>query len=173
LICKACESKADFAFSGTLLETHVAKYFRCGNCGFLFTEDPVWLGSAGAKSVSQFDTGILQRNLLLTKIVTVLTKFFFDQKGRFLDYGGGYGVFTRLMRDNGLDFYWHDPFSVNLFARGFEYLAARGDKFERRHRGFRTPARSEGPDGLLFCEFIDGFPLFHDIAVRAVPSKTR
>jgi hypothetical protein len=44
LICKACESKADFAFSGTLLETHVAKYFRCGNCGFLFTEDPVWLG---------------------------------------------------------------------------------------------------------------------------------
>jgi hypothetical protein len=130
LICKACESKADFAFSGTLLETHVAKYFRCGNCGFLFTEDPIWLGSADAKSVSQFDTGILQRNLLLTKIVTVLTKIFFDPKGRFLDYGGGYGVFTRLMRDNGLDFYWHDPFSVNLFARGFEYFPAGFGKFE-------------------------------------------
>jgi hypothetical protein len=32
------------------------------------------------------------------------------------------------MRDNGLDFCWHDP-SVNLFAR-IRVPAARGDKFE-------------------------------------------
>ncbi len=38
----------------------------------------------------------------------------------FLDYAGGYGVFTRLMRDIGFDFYWHDPYTQNLFANGFE-----------------------------------------------------
>ena len=34
--------------------------------------------------------------------------------------GGGYGIFTRLMRDIGFDFYWNDPHSTNLLARGFE-----------------------------------------------------
>jgi hypothetical protein len=35
--------------------------------------------------------------------------------------GGGFGIFTRLMRDIGFDFSWYDPFCENLFARGFEY----------------------------------------------------
>ncbi len=29
-------------------------------------------------------------------------------------------MFVRLMRDRGLDFYWDDKYSTNLFARGFE-----------------------------------------------------
>ncbi|MEO6303495.1 MAG: class I SAM-dependent methyltransferase, partial [Bacteroidia bacterium] len=37
-----------------------------------------------------------------------------------MDYGGGYGMFTRLMRDKGFDFYWHDDYCENLFANGFE-----------------------------------------------------
>ena len=39
----------------------------------------------------------------------------------FLDYGGGYGVFVRLMRDIGFDFYWQDKHTENLFAKGFEF----------------------------------------------------
>ena len=130
LICKVCELQADHAFSGMLLGTRMVKYFRCSHCGFLFTEDPAWLNAAEVKSVSRFDTGILERNLLVTKIITVLIRYFFDRHGRFLDYGGGYGVFTRLMRDNGFNFFWHDPFSENLFARGFEYLPTGPGKFE-------------------------------------------
>jgi len=38
-----------------------------------------------------------------------------------LDYAGGYGVFVRLMRDIGFDFYWQDKYTENLFVRGFEY----------------------------------------------------
>ncbi|MFX1235962.1 MAG: class I SAM-dependent methyltransferase [Promethearchaeota archaeon] len=44
----------------------------------------------------------------------------FDFKQKFIDYGGGYGIFVRLMRDTGLDFYWHDTHCQNLFARKFE-----------------------------------------------------
>jgi hypothetical protein len=40
--------------------------------------------------------------------------------GRFLDYAGGYGLMTRLMRDYGFDFHWSDPYTQNLFAAGFE-----------------------------------------------------
>jgi hypothetical protein len=43
----------------------------------------------------------------------------FDQRGKFLDYGGGYGMFVRLMRDAGFDFYLFDQYCDNLFAKGF------------------------------------------------------
>ena len=44
----------------------------------------------------------------------------FDFDRKFIDYGGGYGIFVRLMRDVGLDFYWHDTHCQNLFAQQFE-----------------------------------------------------
>ena len=43
----------------------------------------------------------------------------FDPNARFIDWGGGYGVFTRLMRDIGYDFYWSDRYCQNLFAKQF------------------------------------------------------
>ena len=64
--------------------------------------------------------GILIRNLSLSRITSVILYSFFDRDGRFLDYAGGYGIFTRLMRDIGFDFYWYDPYSQNLTANGFE-----------------------------------------------------
>ena len=42
------------------------------------------------------------------------------RKGVFLDYGGGYGIFTRLMRDYGYDFYSYDKYCDNLVSRGFD-----------------------------------------------------
>ena len=45
---------------------------------------------------------------------------FFPQAQTFLDSGGGYGIFVRLMRDQGFDFQWYDKYTQNLFARGFE-----------------------------------------------------
>lgn len=38
-----------------------------------------------------------------------------------MDYGGGYGIFTRMMRDLGWNWLWYDKYSDNLAARGFEY----------------------------------------------------
>ena len=50
-----------------------------------------------------------------------------ERDGKFLDYGGGYGLFTRLMRDVGFDYYWSDPFTQNLFAKGFEFDSRYGE----------------------------------------------
>ena len=61
------------------------------------------------------------RNLRLMKITSVLIYNCFDKNAKFLDYAGGYGIFTRLMRDYGFDFYWNDKYSNNLLAKGFEY----------------------------------------------------
>src|SRR5690606_10191648 len=46
----------------------------------------------------------------------------------FLDYAGGYGIFTRIMRDIGFDFYWDDPYTENLLSKGFQKQEA--DKYE-------------------------------------------
>jgi hypothetical protein len=43
-----------------------------------------------------------------------------DSRGRFLDFGGGHGIFVRRMRDLGLDFHWEDKYCANLYAAGFE-----------------------------------------------------
>ncbi len=68
----------------------------------------------------------MARNLVFSRIASVLLYFLFDARGRFLDYAGGYGIFTRLMRDIGFDFRWHDPYTENLVARGFEYSPDEG-----------------------------------------------
>jgi hypothetical protein len=96
-------------------------YFKCKNCDFVSTEEPYWLTEAYSESINISDAGVLQRNFKLAKISTVIICLFFNKNGKFLDYGGGYGLFVRLMRDIGLDFCWSDPHIENLFARGFEY----------------------------------------------------
>jgi len=45
----------------------------------------------------------------------------FKRDGCFLDYAGGYGVFTRLMRDVGFRFFHVNPYTKNLFAQEFEW----------------------------------------------------
>jgi hypothetical protein len=52
--------------------------------------------------------------------VTALIRLCFPQASRFVDYGGGYGMFVRLMRDKGFDFYRSDKYAKNLFAKQFE-----------------------------------------------------
>jgi hypothetical protein len=54
---------------------------------------------------------------------------FFRGGQRFLDFGGGYGLLVRLMRDRGFDFRWHDRYAQNLLSRGFE-AEANADGFE-------------------------------------------
>ena len=119
--CKICNQNNKPIFSAKILGKYDIKYYHCSNCGFLQTEEPYWLEEAYKESINISDTGILSRNLYLSKITSVLIFFFFNKNNKFLDFGGGYGIFVRLMRDIGLDFYWQDKFSQNLLARGFEY----------------------------------------------------
>lgn len=128
--CKICNSTTRLAFTSTILKKYDVKYFKCDSCGYLFTEEPYWLDEAYSRSINLSDTGLLDRNIYFSKVLSVLIYFCFDKNGIFLDYAGGYGVFTRLMRDVGFDFYWHDPFTQNLFANGFEKDLESNLKFE-------------------------------------------
>jgi len=122
--CKVCSSKTVFFRKAIILNKYNIDYFKCDNCEFIQTEDPCWLEEAYREPINVSDTGIIARNIYLTNITASIIYFLFDKKASFLDYAGGYGLLTRMMRDIGFDFYWHDPYTKNLFARGFEYAGS-------------------------------------------------
>jgi hypothetical protein len=113
-----------FRFRAKILSKYEIAYFHCDRCGFLRTEYPYWLDEAYQSAVSESDTGLVLRNIRLAEIVAGLLYFYFDREGRYVDFAGGYGLFTRLMRDKGFDFYWHDRYCENILARGFEWEAS-------------------------------------------------
>jgi len=128
--CKICGSESPLLFKAVVLRKHEVGYFHCRECNYIFTEEPYWLEEAYTNPINHSDTGLLNRNIFYSKILSLLLFFFFKKNGKFLDFAGGYGVFSRLMRDNGFDFYWNDPFCTNLFSYGFELDKAGTTWFE-------------------------------------------
>lgn len=118
--CKICGSSTSLTFTAKVLSRYEVQYFKCNRCEFLFTEEPYWLDEAYKNPINISDTGIMMRNIYFSKIVSSIIYFCFNKNSEFLDYAGGYGIFTRLMRDIGFNFYWHDDYTKNLLARGFE-----------------------------------------------------
>ena len=121
LNCRICEGKNEIIFSKKILFKYDINYYHCKNCGFVQTETPYWLKESYLNPINFSDTGIVARNLTLTRICSSLIYLLFKRNNKFLDFAGGYGFFTRIMRDIGFDFYWKDIYTSNLLARGFEW----------------------------------------------------
>lgn len=121
MTCKICSNTSKRIFNQKILNKYYVDFFKCDFCEFIQTEDPHWIKEAYEQSINISDTGYLHRNILFSKIVSVLIYFSFNRESKFLDFGSGYGVFPRLMRDIGFDFYWDDKYTQNLFLKSFEY----------------------------------------------------
>ena len=63
---------------------------------FLQTEEPYWLAEAYSSVICAEES--VARNLDLAKRVPILLYYFFNYNAQFVDYAGGYGIFTRMMR---------------------------------------------------------------------------
>lgn len=125
--CAVCNAECKAVDRYVLLGRHAADLNVCPECGFLFFKSPHWLAEAYSDAIATTDTGILLRNRRAVKKVGALLRLCLSDVGshRFLDYAGGYGLFTRAMRDAGFDFYWADPYCENILAKGFEHQDAK------------------------------------------------
>jgi len=103
-----------------VLIKHRVQYFRCEKCGFLQTETPYWLEEAYSSAIARQDVGIMQRNLKNRDLTSTVLNLLFPDATSEVDFGAGHGVFVRLMRDIGFNFYWSDKYATNDYARGFE-----------------------------------------------------
>lgn len=122
--CIIChDDYSEQIFCHTVLEKYEVAYYKCKCCGAVFTEQPFWLEEAyGEESgIADIDTGIMLRNIGYSKILNAVLSDFFPNIERALDYGGGHGIFTRLMRDLGWNYFWEDKYCNNIFARMFEW----------------------------------------------------
>jgi len=122
--CPICTNKRSEQFQARLLHKYDVRYFLCETCGLLQTEPAYWLDEAYGSAIADTDTGIVIRNQEIATKLGCLFYFCFDPKAQYLESAGGYGLLTRMMRDTGFDFRWHDPYCENIFARGFVWDAA-------------------------------------------------
>lgn len=120
MISKITGGETRELLTAKVLGRYDVKYYQCLETGFIQTEEPYWLDEAYSTAITKLDIGLPYRNeLLRDKVVAILSQYF-DTNSKFLDYGGGYGLFTRLMRDKGFDFYHTDMYCKNLFAEYFD-----------------------------------------------------
>lgn len=119
--CRLCNTDCEEKYHSIILNKYKIGYYLCPKCKILQTENPYWLKEAYNKPINDTDIGLVSRNVTLAMRTAFLLYFLFNRGGKYLDYGGGYGLFVRLMRDKGFDFYWDDPYTKNIFAQGFEY----------------------------------------------------
>jgi len=111
-----------------VLKMYEVAYFRCESCGFIQTEEPYWLGEAYSSAIARQDVGIMFRNMTNCDVTTALLNLVLPETVDAVDFGGGHGVFVRMMRDRGFNFYWSDRYASNDYAPGFE--APEGKTFD-------------------------------------------
>jgi hypothetical protein len=128
--CKICQAETR-AFGKTLIMAkHTASYRRCVSCGFLFAEEPHWLQEAYSDAITSTDMGTVSRadrNSLMTKATIDL---FYRSSKTYLDYGAGYGMFVRRMRDLGYDFHAYDLHCQNMFAEQVALVSLDGKHYD-------------------------------------------
>ena len=120
MICKVCGANSTACLEAQVLGKYNVVYYRCNACQFIQTEEPYWLNEAYSSAIASLDIGLIQRNQVAASIVQSVIYKWFDLQGQFVDYGGGYGMLVRMMRDRGFDFYRYDTHCANLFAQTFD-----------------------------------------------------
>ncbi|KAA1378348.1 class I SAM-dependent methyltransferase [Aeromicrobium fastidiosum] len=118
--CLVCPGDMEHFARGEVLGDQPVEYQRCTRCGLVAAENPTWLDRSYSDAIAATDVGLLGRCLDLGNVASSVIRSERLRDGAFLDWAGGYGTLTRLMRDRGLDFRHHDPMATNIFARGFE-----------------------------------------------------
>ena len=118
--CRVCGSEANLLFKSLVLNKYQIGYFKCPNCEFIQTEKPFWLNEAYTNAITDLDIGLVSRNISFSGVVEKIIRNNFNAKDKFLDYAGGYGLFVRLMRDKGFDFYREDKYCENIFAKNYD-----------------------------------------------------
>ena len=109
LNCRLCGGLLTNKFSKKLLEKYSVNFYECEECKSLQTEKPYWLEEAYADWLTNFDTGVYGRVSKTFLVSFTICKLF--KLKNVLDYGGGDGLFCRIMRDYYLNCFSYDKFS--------------------------------------------------------------
>lgn len=128
--CKICDSNTEKIFEKIILQKFKSGYHKCINCSFVQTDEPIWLEEAYQSAITSLDIGMISRNNTLKTESTAIIDSCFPEAKIFLDFAGGYGIFVRLMRDSGFNFYRQDDYCQNIFSKNFDLKDIQTNKFD-------------------------------------------
>jgi hypothetical protein len=118
LPCRLCGGTARFQFSHQVLDKYPVGYWRCEACQSLETDPPHWLDESYATLTA--DTGMVARNWQMAQITSLLLGLAgVGPDIACMDWGGGNGLFCRMMRDQGYNFVSDDKYADPFYSRGF------------------------------------------------------
>lgn len=104
--CSLCQIAMHSLFTINIRNRHLTSLKECPNCGLSQFENPSrFLGEAYKSPIADTDTGLVARNLNLKSQSAALFYYLFGNNGAFLDVAGGTGLYVRLMRDTGFNFF--------------------------------------------------------------------
>ena len=118
--CRLCGATSEPFASTRVLGKYDVQYFRCPACTFVQTQRPYWLDEAYASPMTDLDVSPLHRVLRFAQHAEAALALTGTGDAACIDYGGGYGLLTRHLRDRGFDCWHYDPLCPNMFAKGFE-----------------------------------------------------
>lgn len=116
--CRFCNSVLTF-FSVASVFGQSAQYDLCENCGSVQITSAPWLEKAHKGGIVETDTGAAGRSQDFARNFTAFMKNQGESKLAGIDFGGGSGLLTRILRDRGFDCKSFDPYANQFFASGF------------------------------------------------------
>jgi len=95
------------------------------------TDHPYWLDEDYRVVHSATDTGMVARNLQMAQLTSLLLRIAgIASKTTCLDWGGGNGLFCRIMRDQGYNFFNEDKHAEPFYCSGFTSDHARHESYD-------------------------------------------
>lgn len=115
--CSICGGNCDEILRYFVRKQNLAILIRCQDCEFSFVVGPSWLADSFSETLQPLDIGAVDRcSVVLDFVQTVARITGWRSRSRFIDWGGGYGLMTRMARDRGMNFANFDPYVRPLFS---------------------------------------------------------
>jgi hypothetical protein len=118
--CPICKSNTHLLFEVNIFGVN-RKLLECTSleCKQAFFDNVTWLDRAYSSAIADLDTGAVRRCLSIRKLIASVVSINANNSMT-LDYGGGPGLLTRLLRDVGINCYHYDKYCSNVYAGSFE-----------------------------------------------------
>ena len=117
--CRCCLGNATYFSSAQILD-FIATYSICSECLSVQVDNPVWIERAHSKAISNLDTGLVSRCLSASRLISTLLFLEGKTHANGIDWGGGTGLLTRLLRDQGFHVRSYDKYAKAEHVEDFE-----------------------------------------------------
>ena len=129
--CRLCGEPSFYQFSKAVLDKHSVRYWRCASCQCLQTDPPYWLAESYSTVHAAADAGMVARSWHMAQSASLLLRLAGVRPATpCLDWGGGNGLFCRMMRDQNYNFASYDKYAEPFYCAGFAHRDPDARKYD-------------------------------------------